>query len=317
MEGMTPSDVISQVNAYLKGDVVTQYLGKTEDVGVRVLLDPPVRPGQQETMRRRQLEDIPIRSPDGHVFPLSLVANVTFVAGEPELTRKNLAQVVEVTAELGGRDLGSTIRDIKKVLNAPGFLPDGVDYELGGQYKQQQIAFAGMVKVFFAALVAEVILLLFLYERFMLPVIIIATSVLSTSAVFLGLWITGVELNISALMGMVMILGIATEMAIFYVSEYQELSKTMPPRQALYDAAINRLRPIAMSSLAMILALLPLAAAIGGAGDQMQQPLAIAIISGVIVQLPLVLLAMPVLISFTLSKAERQGAPRNEGGMTG
>jgi len=67
----------------------------------------------------------------------------------------------------------------------------------------------------------------------------------------------------------------------------------------------------------MILALLPLAAAIGGAGDQMQQPLAIAIISGVIVQLPLVLLAMPVLISFTLSKAERQGAPRNEGGMTG
>jgi multidrug efflux pump subunit AcrB len=154
--------------------------------------------------------------------------------------------------------------------------------------------------VFAAAAIGEVVLLLFLYERFWMPVIIIVSSLISTSAVFVGLWLTGVELNITAMMGMVMIIGIATEMAIFLVSEYQALEKTMPPRQALYEAALNRLRPITMSTLAMILALLPLGAAISGSGDQMLQPLAIAIIAGIIVQLPLVLLAMPVVIGLTV-----------------
>jgi len=119
---------------------------------------------------------------------------------------------------------------------------------------------------------------------------------------------TGIELNITAMMGMVMIVGIATEMAIFLASEYQMLLKSMPPQRAIFEAALNRLRPITMSSLAMILALLPLGAAISGSGDQMLQPLAIAIMSGTVVQLPLVLLAMPVLISLTTR--ERAGAKR-------
>ena len=113
---------------------------------------------------------------------------------------------------------------------------------------------------------------------------------------------TGVELNITAMMGMVMIIGIATEMAIFLVSEYQALEREMPARQALQEAALNRLRPITMSTLAMILALLPLGAAISGSGDQMLQPLAIAIIAGLSLQYPLVLLAMPVLIGLTIRR---------------
>jgi multidrug efflux pump subunit AcrB len=160
-----------------------------------------------------------------------------------------------------------------------------------------------MIGVFGAALAAEFILLLFLYERFWLPVIIIASSLISTSAVFIGLWVTGIELNITAMMGMVMIIGISTEMAIFLISEYRELERTLPPRQALYEAALNRLRPITMSTLAMILALVPLGAAISGSGDQMLQPLAIAIIAGALVQLPLVLLAMPVVVGLTRAEA--------------
>jgi multidrug efflux pump subunit AcrB len=159
-----------------------------------------------------------------------------------------------------------------------------------------------MIKVFAAAVVGEAILLLYLYESFWLPLIIILTSLVSTSAVFFGLWVTGVELNITAMMGMVMIVGIATEMAIFLVSEYQALARDRPPRQALREAALNRMRPIAMSTLAMILALLPLGAAVSGSGDQMLQPLAIAIIAGIAVQLPLVLLAMPALIALTVRR---------------
>ncbi|MDE2458646.1 MAG: efflux RND transporter permease subunit, partial [Rhodospirillales bacterium] len=177
----------------------------------------------------------------------------------------------------------------------------------GGQFKQQQQAQRGMMGVFTAAMVAEIILLLFLYEELLLPIIIIATSVISVSAVFVGLWITGIELNITAMMGMVMILGIGTEMAVFYVSEYQTLCETMPRREALHEAALNRLRPILMSVVAMVLALLPLGAAVSGSGDQMQQPLAVAIIAGIIVQLPMVLLAMPVAIGLTLPRSERRG----------
>jgi multidrug efflux pump subunit AcrB len=305
LEGLTAQDVERQVNAYLHGEVVTRYLGRDQDIGVRVWLDPSRR-----HLRRRALGTLPIRSPNGHVVPLGALAKVAFVSGQPQLIRQNLQQVVPVTAQISGRSLGSTIAAIRRALAAPGLLPDGVRYQLGGLYKQQQIAFSGMVRVFVAALIAEVVLLLFLYESFVLPVIIVATSLLSAGAVFFGLWLTGIELDITALMGMVMILGIATEMAIFYVSEYQALAREMPPRQALVEAALNRLRPIAMSTLAMVLALLPLAVAIGGAGDQMQQPLAIAIISGIVVQLPLVLLAMPVMIGLTL---RRSGAGHTAG----
>jgi multidrug efflux pump subunit AcrB len=189
---------------------------------------------------------------------------------------------------------------VRKVLDQPGMLPSGVYYEIGGAYKQQQIAAQGMMQVAAAAIIAEFILLLFLYERFSVPIIIIASSLISTGAVFIGLWLTHVELNITAMMGMVMVIGIATEMAIFLVSEYQMLEKEMPSRQAIYEAALNRLRPIIMSTVAMILALLPLGAAVSGSGDQMLQPLAIAIIAGIIVQLPLVLLAMPVVIGLTV-----------------
>jgi multidrug efflux pump subunit AcrB len=193
---------------------------------------------------------------------------------------------------------------VQNVLRRPGLLGPGVTYELGGLYQQQQIAFAGLLRVFVAALVAEFILLLFLYERIWLPVIVIAGSLLSTTAVFTALWLTGVELNITALMGMTMIIGIGTEMSIFLVSEFAELASDMAPRAALREAARNRLRPIVMTTLAAILTLAPLALAIGQ-GSQFQQPLAISIVAGLLLQLPLVLLAMPVLIGLTLRRAAR------------
>jgi multidrug efflux pump subunit AcrB len=296
MEGITAAEIEAQLYHYLHGAVVTRYLGAVRPVGVRLWLDPP-----QSRIYRDQLGKLPIRSRQGHVFPLDTVAHITFVAGQPEITRDNLAQIVAVTAQIGGgHDLGSTAAAVKKVLARPGLMPAGVYYTIGGAYKQQQLAVRGMIKVFAAAAMAEIVLLLFLYERFSLPIIIILSSLISTSAVFIGLWASGVELNITAMMGMVMIVGIATEMAIFLVSEYQALAKTMPPRQALYEAALNRLRPITMSTFAMVLALLPLGAAISGSGDQMLQPLAIAIIAGILVQLPLVLLAMPVVIGLTV-----------------
>src|SRR4029077_16971911 len=119
--------------------------------------------------------------------------------------------------------------------------------ELGGLYAQQQIAFRGLIGVLIAAFALVFLLLLYLYERLMLAVVIIAMPLGAMAAVFIGLWLTGIELNISAMMGMTMVVGIVTEIAIFYFSEYELLIREgMSHDKAVIQAGVNRFRPIAM-----------------------------------------------------------------------
>ncbi|GAN79650.1 efflux RND transporter permease subunit [Acidocella aminolytica] len=295
--GLDPAKVTAMLKTAMDGTVAATFEGTNQLTGIRVRLDGAAR------MNSAALKQLPLSTPSGALVPLSSIASFTTISGQPEITRENLQQVVDVTARLNGRGLGAGIADVKRVLAQKGVLAPGVTYKLGGLYKQQQIAFAGLIRVFVAALLAEFILLLLLYERFLWVAAIICTSLLSTTAVFTGLYVTGVPLNITAMMGMVMIVGIATEMAIFFVSEAQQLLETRPAREAFAQAAANRLRPIAMTTLAAILTLMPLALDLGqGAG--MQQPLAIAIIAGLLVQFPLVLLALPVLL-LRFSKADK------------
>ena len=295
LEGIDPGAVSATLSSYLDGTIATQLPQPLKQVGVRVWLPPGLRQFDD------QLAAMPIRAPDGHMVPLGRLAHVTPAPGQAEIIRENLQLMIPVTARLQGVSLGTAVSGVKAVLDQPGTLPPGVRYSLGGLYAQQQIAFAGLIRVFIAALVAEFVLLLFLYERVWIPVIILGVSVLSTTAVFTGLWLTRIELNITAIMGMTMIIGIGTEMAIFLVSEYVALCHDMPPRQALLEAARNRFRRIAMTTLAAIFTLMPLALAIGE-GSAMQQPLAVAIIAGLIAEFPLVLLAVPVLIGLTVRR---------------
>jgi CzcA family heavy metal efflux pump len=290
LEGVDPEAVTLMVQDALTGQVTTQIREGIKMIGVRVWLPETLRSSENE------LGQLLLRAPDGHFFPLKRVASFNTVSGQPQISRENFKRMVAVTARISGRDMGSVIRDVKQVMDAPGMLPPGVYYELGGLYKQQQIAFKGMMMVFAAAVALVFLLLLFIYERFRVALAILLMPLLSLSAVFVGLWITGIELNISAMMGMTMIIGIVTEVAIFYFSEYFSLPPEINRSEALIEAGINRMRPIIMTTLAAILTLLPLALAIGQ-GSAMQQPLAIAIIAGLILQLPLVLLVMPVLFS--------------------
>ena len=211
--------------------------------------------------------------------------------------------MVAVTARIEGRDMGGTIADVRHALDSSGLITGDTYYRLGGLYREQQMAFRGLMAVIVAAFFLVFALLLYLYERFDFALSIILMPLLAMPAVFVGLWVTGIELNISAMMGMTMVVGIVTEVAIFYFSEYEALLKAgRPVVDALFEAGANRFRPIAMTTLAAILALLPLALGIGQ-GSAMQQPLAIAIISGLIVQMPLVLIVMPLV-------AERLGRTR-------
>jgi multidrug efflux pump subunit AcrB len=303
LEGLDPVSVTDQVAAAVDGTVAARMPEGEKLVGVRVRLP--------ESAHRRieQIEQLLIRAPDGHVLPLSRVATITQVQGQPEITRINLKRTVSVTGRLSGRSLGSAVADVKKVMNTKGLLPKGVVYQLGGTYQQQQQAFRGLMIVMVAAIALVFTLLLFLYESFRVAITILAMPLLAIPAVFVGLWVTGIELNISAMMGMTMIVGIVTELAIFYFSELQEAEKEGELHAALHAAGEHRTRPILMSTLAAILTLMPLALAIGQ-GSQMQQPLAIAIISGMLVQLPLVLLVMPVL--YSLLRRRDKAAPNQD-----
>ena len=293
MLGLDPQNVAGQLQSELAGSIA----GETQDVVPALAIR--VRLSQGRAENGDDLKSLPIATPSGALVPLGQLASFTVEQGQPEITRENLQQMVDVTARLSGRGMGAGIADVKAALAKPGVLGRGVTYSLGGLYKQQQIAFHGLARVFLAALLAEFLLLLFLYERFSWAMAIIGTALLSTTAVFTGLYVTGIEMNITALMGMVMIVGIASEMAIFYVSEFRHLHAHMDLRAALMVASANRLRPIAMTTLAAILTLLPLALDLGqGAG--MQQPLAVAIIAGLLVQFPLVLLALPVLLALLM-----------------
>jgi multidrug efflux pump subunit AcrB len=169
-------------------------------------------------------------------------------------------------------------------------------------YEQQQIAFKGMIRVIVAAATLVFLLLLFLYESFRVAIAIMLTTISAIAIVFVGLWITGTELNISSMMGMVMIVGNVTEVAIFYYSEYVDFPGEGSPIDRYIAAGVYRMRAITMTTVAAILALLPLALGIGQ-GSGMLQPLAIAIIAGLVAQLPLVLVLLPALLAmFRVSK---------------
>lgn len=298
LEGVDPDSITQQLQAWMTGVVTTQVQEGVKLVDIRVWTPEKTRQNEND------ISNMILRAPDGHLFPLKRVAEIETLTGQAQITRDNLQRMVAVTGRINGRDMGSTIRDVKAVLSQQSLIPDNVYYELGGLYKQQQIAFQGLIAVFIAALGLVLLLLLFMYEDFSVTLAILLMPLLATGMVFIGLWLTNIELNITAMMGMTMIVGIVTEISIFYFSEYHDLlNKGMDKTQALIQAGVNRMRPITMTTIAAILALLPLAMALGQ-GSEMQQPLAVAIISGLLVQIPLVTVVMPLLYK-SLSKLSR------------
>lgn len=282
-EGLDPEAVTRQLAMLMGGSVVAQIQSGEKLLDVRLWSPLHLRD------RVEALPKLLLRAPDGHALPVSRIADVSIATGQPQITRENLEQMIAVTARLEGRDLGSAMTEVRSRVTAM-HLPASVRVEYGGLYAEQQKSFQGLTAVFGAAVLLVMGLLLYLYERWAVVAAILTTVLLSVAAVFIGLWVTGTELNISAMMGMTMIVGIVTEAAVFYFAELN--TNEAVDRAVLISAGRYRLRPILMTSLIAILALMPLALGIG-TGSAMQTPLAIAIISGLVAAIPLVLVIMP------------------------
>lgn len=183
-------------------------------------------------------------------------------------------------------DVKATVADLK--------IPGSIRVEYGGLYAQQQKSFADLAVVFAAALLLTALLLTFLFESVAYTASALATILLSAGAVLVGLWLTGIELDISALMGLTMVVGMVTELVIFYLAEIDPAHPL--DLAALREAGARRLRPILMSALIAVLTLAPLALGIGR-GSGLQRPLATAIIFGLTAAVPLVLLFLPAMLT--------------------
>ena len=294
-QGLDPTGVAGQLEALVGGSQATQVRLGEQLVTVRV------RAPQTLRSRADEIVQLPLVAPDGHLVRVGQIATVSIVGGQKQLTREDLAPFVAVTARLEGRDLGSAMTDVRAAITKLK-VPADVRVDYGGLYTQQKQSFADLTLVFVAAMLLVALLLTFLFEKPMWTLAAVATVLLSAAAVLIGLWVTGIELNISALMGLTMVVGMVTELVIFLLAE---LDPSAPlDAVGLRDAAGKRLRPIVMSALIAILTLSPLALGLSrGAG--LQQPLATAIIFGLTAAVPLVLLFLPAALLALRSRESR------------
>jgi CzcA family heavy metal efflux pump len=238
------------------------------------------------------LRNTMLTSSTGHTATLGSMADVVAVPGQTEIRRENLQRQVAVTARLEGIDLGTGISEIQKEI-AKLHLPAAIRVEYGGTYQEQQKSFRDLVFVMVLAVVLVFCVLLFEFGTFAAPIAILASALLSTSGVFIALLITRTTFNISSFMGMIMVIGIVAKNGILLLDADQKFRDLgFGAEEAILQASRRRLRPIVMTALATLAGMLPLSFALG-AGSQMLQPLAIAVIGGVVISMVLSLIITP------------------------
>lgn len=284
--GITPANFQFQLQTSLEGNLVGNIFENERVYPVRLIYP---------NSTKRSLEDIKklqIASPDGRLKPISELADVELSAGDAEIQRENLQSMGVVSARLENRDLGSTMKEIKSKIPKQIHLPQGYHVEYGGAYAEQQKSFNELLMILISSslLVFGVILFLFKDIRIALSILIIA--VLGISGSYLALYITGTPLNVGSYTGLIMIVGIIGENSIFTFLQFKENLQHEPVNVSVVYAISTRLRPKLMTALGAIIALMPLALGIG-TGAKLHQPLAIAVIGGFIIALPLLLMVLP------------------------
>lgn len=229
---------------------------------------------------------------NGQTATLGSIATISELPGQTEVLRENLQRDIEVTARLEGVDLGTGVAAVQKTVSDLK-LPPAIRVEYGGTYQEQQKSFRDLVTVLLLAVVLIFLVLLFEFRSFTAPIAILSSAVLSTSGVFLALLITGTTFNVSSFMGLIMVLGIVAKNGILLLDANQKFRAVgFSPEEAMIQAGRRRLRPIVMTALAAVAGMLPLALALG-AGSQMLQPLAIAVIGGILISMVLSLIITP------------------------
>ena len=251
-----------------------------------------------------------MRSSSGQLFRLDQVADIEYDKGQAEVERENLRQMIAVTGRLEGHDLGSAIRQIQRQLVKDVKLPPGMTVEYGGLYQEQQSSFRELAIALVLAVLLVFITLLIEFRSYAHPIAIVTGAVLALSGVLLALFITRSTLNVVSLMGMIMIVGIVAKNGILMLDAVEDhLAAGDTLRQALLRSGRRRFRPVLMTSLAAMFGMLPLALALG-AGSELLQPLAIAVIGGLTMALGLSLIVTPTVYAMLRREAVTSTNPK-------
>ena len=289
--GVNATDIATAVDATMNGTKVSTILERGRQVAIRVIFT------KDEHASLDTLKSIQIRSTSGQQFRLDQVAKIDYDEGQTEMNRDGLRQTVAVTARITGSDLGGTINKIKADLSKNVKFPAGMTVEYGGIYAEQQSSFRELAISLSLAIVLVFLVLLIEFRSFAHPFAIVAGAVLALSGVLAALLVTGSTLNVVSLMGMIMVVGIVAKNGILMLDAVEEnLKKTGDLTEALRMSGRRRFRPVLMTSLAAILGMAPLALALGS-GAELLQPLAIAVIGGLVFALVLSLIVTPTVYS--------------------
>jgi CzcA family heavy metal efflux pump len=286
--GFTPQEIELDASAILQGEpAATPVVVNDRAYTIRVRFPSNTR-GTLEQVRNTLLTS----SSTGKTATLGTLADFAEEPGQTQIWRENLQRRIAVTGRFEGVSLGKGMAAVQAAVAGLN-IPPAVRVVYGGTYEEQQKSFRDLLRVLVLAVVLVFIVLLFEFRTFAAPVAILASALLSTSGVFLALLITGTTFNIASFMGLIMVIGIVAKNGILLLDADQRFRAAgSSPRDAMREAGERRLRPILMTALATMAGMIPLSLAIG-AGSQMLQPLAIAVIGGILASILLSLIVTP------------------------
>jgi CzcA family heavy metal efflux pump len=293
--GFTPAEVSADATSILDGLPASDPLianGRPYTIRVRL--------GDEHRASLDAIQNTVFNSSSGHTATLGSLATVNQLPPQNEIRRENLQRLVVVTGRLEGSDLGTGMARVRETV-AGLHLPASVRVEYGGTYEEQQKSFHDLLRVLLLALALVFGVLLTEFRNFPAPIAILTSSVLSISGVILALLVTRTTFNVASFMGLIMVIGIVAKNGILLLDADERFrSEGLEPADAMIHAAQRRLRPIMMTAIAAVCGMLPLAFALG-AGSQMLQPLAIAVIGGLAISMVLSLVVTPV-VYFLLTR---------------
>ncbi len=287
--GVTAANLQYQLQTSLEGNVTGNIFEKEQINKIRI-----VYPGSRK-ISVADISKLQIFLPNGKLKPITELATVKINAGDAEIERQNLQSMGVITARLDNRDLGSVIKDIQKTIKSTVTLPQGYHIEYGGAYAEQQQSFRELLMILITSSLLVFGVILFLFKDFKVAFAILLIAVLGISGSYLALYLTNTALNVGSYTGLIMIVGIIGENAIFTFLQFKDSLAEKPVDESIIYAISTRLRPKLMTALGAIIALTPLALGIG-TGAQLHQPLAIAVIGGFIIAMPLLLIVLPTLL---------------------
>jgi multidrug efflux pump subunit AcrB len=294
--GFSPQDVASEAEAMLDGIEAAQpVVVNDRPYAVRIRYPAEVRSSLSA------MNDTMLVSPTGQLANLGSLATMTELPGQTEILEDHEQRYVAVTARLEAIDMGHGIAAVRQAL-AQLHMPPSIRVEYGGLYQTQQQSFRDLTLVLALAIVFVFLVLLFEFRSFSAPISILVSAVLSAAGVFVALFVTGITFNLSSFMGLIMVIGIVAKNGILLLDADEKFRAAGFSRaESIFQAGRRRLRPILMTAIAAVAGMFPLALAIG-AGSQMLQPLAIAVIGGLLVAMILSLFVTPTIYYFMTSK---------------